>query len=88
MALAARLPDSARWIWVSMDHAPSAVAVRGGKVVAAPPIARWAVGKDERVAAASWRELGAVFRELPAVLVPPASHDQEQGNGRASSTPS
>jgi hypothetical protein len=61
----ARLPDSARWIWVSMDHATFAVAVRGGKVVAAPPIARWAVGKDERVAAATWRELGAVFRELP-----------------------
>lgn len=61
----ARLPDADRWIWVSMEHATFAVAVRDGKVVAAPPIARWAVGKDERFAAMCWRELGAVFRDLP-----------------------
>lgn len=58
-----------RWIAVSYPHGQGwvtfAVGVDRGKVIMAPPIARWAIGKDERVAAHAWRELGAVFRDLP-----------------------
>lgn len=48
-----------------MDHATFAVGVDRGKVVMAPPVARWAIGKDERFVAQCRRELGAVLRELP-----------------------
>jgi hypothetical protein len=54
----------ARWIWVSLPYATFAVAVRGGRVVEAPPIARRWLGKDEREAAAYWRRQGAVFKAL------------------------
>jgi hypothetical protein len=54
-----------RWIWVSMPHATFALRVTDGVVAEAPPVARWLVGKDERLAALALRHRGAVFRDLP-----------------------
>jgi hypothetical protein len=48
-----------RWIWVSLPHATYGLAVRDGKVVAAAPIGRWSVGKDEQYVAAYLRRKGA-----------------------------
>lgn len=42
------LPRDARWIWVSLPHATFLLGTAGGRVVAAPPIARWTVGRSER----------------------------------------
>jgi hypothetical protein len=44
---------------VSLPYATYGIAVRGGKVVDAAPIARWMVGKDERYVAAWLRRKGA-----------------------------
>jgi hypothetical protein len=41
------------------------VAVRNGVVVAAAPIAAWAVGRSERRVAGHYRAKGAGFREVP-----------------------
>lgn len=49
------------WIHVSLPCATFAVIVRNGVVVDAAPIARWAVGKDERFVANFYRRKGAVF---------------------------
>lgn len=53
-----------RWVWVSLPHATFAVVSRGGRVVDAAPIARWAVGKDERFVADYYRRKGAEFVSL------------------------
>jgi hypothetical protein len=53
-----------RWIHVSLPWATFGLAVRGGIVVDAAPIARWAVGKDERKAAAWFLRRGAVCTPL------------------------
>lgn len=58
----ARLPDEARWIWVSLPHATFAIGTHDGLVVSAAPIARWAIGKDEREVANYFRRRGATFR--------------------------
>ena len=55
---------SERWIWVSLPHATFALCIADGCVTEAPPIARWAIGRDERKVAAHYRAQGAVFREL------------------------
>jgi hypothetical protein len=47
-----------------MPHATFALRVTNGRIAEAPPIARWLVGKDERIAALALRERGAMFREL------------------------
>lgn len=56
-----------RWIWVSLTYATFGIATRDGVVVDAAPIARWAVGKDERFVADFYRRKGAQFvpLELP-----------------------
>lgn len=48
-----------RWIWVSLDYATYGIAVEGGRVVEAPPIAKWMVGKDEHIVADWLRRKGA-----------------------------
>ena len=50
-----------RWIWVSLPWATFGIAVEGGRVVDAAPIARWAIGRDEREIAAYYRRRGAEF---------------------------
>jgi hypothetical protein len=61
------LPENVRWIWVSLPYATFLLAVRDGRVVAAAPIARKAIGKPEREVAAYYRAQGAVFREVAAI---------------------
>lgn len=56
------LPE--RWIWVSVSYATFALCVRNGRIVEAPPIARWAIGRDERDVADFYRRKGAIFRDL------------------------
>lgn len=41
-----------RWIWVSLSYATYGIAIAGGRVVDAAPIARWMVGKPEDQCAA------------------------------------
>ena len=53
---------SGRLIWVSLPHAAFGLVVVSGIIRDAPPIARWAVGKDERTVAAYLRRKGAEFR--------------------------
>lgn len=53
-----------RWVWVSLPFATFGLAVEGGRVVDAPPIARWCIGKDERYVADYWRRRGAQFVPL------------------------
>lgn len=55
------------WIWVSPLYATFAIITREGRVVDAAPIARWAVGKDERTVADHYRKKGARFVRLPDV---------------------
>lgn len=57
--------DPRGWIWVSLSYATFGIQVRGGVVVDAAPIARWAVGKSEVEVAAYYRRKGAVFVRLP-----------------------
>lgn len=54
-----------RWIWVSLPHATFGLAVEGGRVVDAAPIARWAVGRPELEVADYYRRRGARFVPLP-----------------------
>ena len=51
-----------------MPHATFALACRDGKIVDAPPIARWAIGRDERDVARYYRSKGAEFADLPEVV--------------------
>ena len=54
----------AGWVWVSLPWATFGLRVEGGRVVEAAPIARWTVGKPERVVADHYRARGAVFERL------------------------
>jgi hypothetical protein len=49
---------------VSLPWATFGLLVEDGVVVHAPPIARWAVGKDERTVADYYRRHGATFDRL------------------------
>lgn len=53
-----------RWVWVSLPYATFTVATRDGRVVDAPPIARWTIGRPERDVADYFRRRGAVFQPL------------------------
>lgn len=64
MRAAGRLPEGARWIWVSLPYATFALLTRDGRVVAAAPYGRRYVGRDERVVAAELRARGATFHPL------------------------
>lgn len=55
-----------RWIWISLPYATFGIAVSGGVVVEAPPIATWALGRDERGVAGYYRRRGAKIRALDA----------------------
>ena len=55
------------WVWVSLPWATFGIAVNDGVVVDAAPIARWTVGKPERVVADYYRRKGAVFVRLSEV---------------------
>jgi hypothetical protein len=59
------LTHADRWVWVSMEYATFALGITNGRVSDAPPIARWAIGQDERRVAGFYRAKGAVFRDLP-----------------------
>lgn len=52
------------WVWVSLSYATFGIAVADGVVVDAAPIARWAIGKDERRVAEFYRRKGAEFVRL------------------------
>ena len=49
---------------MSLPHACYGLIVGGGKVVDAPPIARWMVGRDERFVARWLRSRGADIRPV------------------------
>lgn len=49
-----------RLIWVSLSYACYGLIVDGGRVVAAPPIAAWMIGRDEVYVAHWLRARGAV----------------------------
>ncbi len=53
-----------RWIWISLSYATFGIAVADGVVVDAPPIAKWALGRDEREVAGYYRRRGAQIRPL------------------------
>ena len=55
---------SERWVWVSLPYATFGIAAENGVVVDAAPIARWAVGKQERFVADYFRRKGARFVPL------------------------
>lgn len=57
-------PPPAEWVWVSLPWATFGLRVEGGRVVEAPPIARWAVGRDEAKVADYYRARGARFERL------------------------
>jgi len=71
----------ARWIWVSLDYATFGIVTENGRVTKAPPIARWAVGRDEREVAAFYRRKGAVFRDVPVQVRATATVDGLDGWG-------
>jgi hypothetical protein len=48
-----------RLIWVSLPYATYGIEVEDGIVVTAAPIAKWMVGKDERMVASWLRRKGA-----------------------------
>lgn len=50
-----------RWVYISLSYATFIVAIRDGVIVDGPPIARWALGKDERFVADFYRRKGARF---------------------------
>ena len=54
-----------RLVQVVLPDATFGLAVRDGRVVDAPPIARWAVGKPEGEVAGYYRARGARFRTVP-----------------------
>ena len=54
-----------RWIWVSLPHATYLLGIARGIITDAPPVARWAIGKDERQVAAHLRRRGARIVPLP-----------------------
>ena len=54
-----------RWIYVRLPYACFALRITDGRVAEAPPIARWAVGKPQHVAADLLRKRGATFADLP-----------------------
>ena len=56
-----------RWIWVSLPYATYGIAVKGGVVVDAAPIARWMVGKSETYVADWLRRKGAVCIPLDSL---------------------
>lgn len=58
-----------RWIWVSLPYATYGIAVAGGRVVDAAPIAGWMVGRDERYVADWLRRKGAVCIPLSSATV-------------------
>lgn len=59
-----------RWIWISLPYATFGIAVADGVVVDAPPIAKWALGRDEREVAAYFRRRGARIVALDARTAP------------------
>lgn len=52
------LPEG-RLIWVSLPEFTVGMIISTGRVVYAPPIAKWARGKDERYVADYFRRRGA-----------------------------
>jgi hypothetical protein len=55
---------------VSLPYATFGLAIKNGVCVAAPPIAYWAIGRDERKVAAYYRSKGATFRPLDRLDTP------------------
>lgn len=58
-------PADDRWIWVSLPAYTIGIATRAGRIVDAPPIARWTIGRDEHTVAAYFRRRGATLIPLP-----------------------
>jgi hypothetical protein len=53
-----------RCTWVSLPHATFAIITKDGRVIDAPPIAKWATGRDERPLADYYHERWARFRPV------------------------
>lgn len=60
-----------KYVWVSMDYATFGLGIEDGVVVEAPPIAKWTVGKDEKVVAAFYRKKSG-YRAVTLPNTPPA----------------
>lgn len=56
--------ERVRWIWVSLAYATFALATEDGIVVDAAPVAKWAIGKNEKYVADYYRRKGARFAEI------------------------
>lgn len=52
------------WLWISLSFATFGIAVRDGRVVDAPPIARWTMNKSEEYVVRYYRKRGATIRPL------------------------
>lgn len=50
-----------KWVWVSLPYATFGLGIEDGKIVEAPPIARWVIGKSEMWVASYYRRKGATF---------------------------
>lgn len=59
------IPPAARLVQISMPYATFAVAFADGVIVAAAPIAQWAVGKDVSTVKDYYQRKGAVFAHVP-----------------------
>lgn len=52
------------WVRVELSYATFGLRIEEGRVVEAPPIARWALGRTERQVADYYRHKGARFERL------------------------
>ena len=52
-----------RCIWVSLPHATFGLIISGGRITDTAPIAKWAIGRDEREVSAYFRKRGAQFAD-------------------------
>lgn len=55
------------WIRVLLPYACFGIAVQGGRVVDAAPIAAWTIGKPERQVADFYRRKGGTFTRLTPI---------------------
>lgn len=61
LVLQARVLVDVRYIWISMPWATFVLGIERGVIHEAPPIARWTIGKNQKVVADYYRKRGAEF---------------------------
>jgi len=52
------------WFWISLNYATFGLKTKNRKIVKAPPIARWVLGKDRRVVLKYYKIKGAKIKAL------------------------